>query len=1106
MPGSDSYSRGGLLPSGLRTVRNNTGASITFHQHGHHVQKAHGRRVTLATDGSHLSGGMIALMPTAADAKRLAVGGGEKAADLHITLFYLGNGDAMAQWSPDEKNELVSTLRAYASEIPGPLTAKIFGIAHWNAGSEDPSWVWSVGDDPDSPAGLMLPRSLAVEALENMHEHPDLPPQHTPWVPHVCAAYTDDLSLAKTLEQRLGPVTFDRIRVSFGDEDSDVSLSAGAAPGYTDILLTAAAGPYRREPSETELAAGTDFAGVHDAWESAVDEGLKALRKVFTGWRAELHHQIVAKLADDNPEALPGLSLDTHAAVTGLDQIMEEYALRAGRAMQREAESQGVTVPEWHLPEDAVTAAVGGRRLIESVARMTSDLMASNLITAAKRKLSGLLGSPGSPEEIADQVSADLGSPDDTGLRAAVGTAMTAAQNAGRRAVLEAAPIGDYYASEIMDRNTCGPCKAVDGEQFSSLEIAVKAYPVMGYKDCVGPRYGNSCRGFIVARWKPEAEIASAAATMPPEITEGDPTVTETLGGKPNPGTKPDKRLDDNAYDDTMDCPDGEDCGDDMETHFTGDVVELTWDGAASRFTDPQYQKAAAACDPGQGSTKERCFLPHHEPGGALNKDGVHAAAQRVSSLSGHDPAAVARAKAHLRGHYATLKEEPPDSIKATIEDEVELAFAARAEAVPDVAQPAAPTAPWRGPLTVEGKVTGDGREFAPGALDWAELPLPLRWNRVDSHGGEPRTEAVNVGNITRIWRDGDLLMGEGLLDLGDDDGQRVHHKIEGKFLKGVSIDADSISNADVEYVMPEGTPTGDDADLLDLLMTAPEKTVYHGGRIRGATLCDIPAFAEAYIALLDEDGAVIAGGQTHPELVRHAGEYRRTVDGLVASSGRPEWLPPAEWFTDPKLSVPTGITVDDYGRVYGHAAMWGACHIGREDICIQPPHEDSHPYYMTGEMHTREGGRVAVGQVTVGTGHAPLSYGAQPAAEHYDNTGSAVADVAVGNDAHGIWIAGAIRPGADPLLVHELRASGQVSGDWRRIGGKLRMVGLLAVNVPGFPVPKVRARVASGEQQALVAAGRPTVVHTKSEEEMIQQSFKLVMDMLFARVHEGRD
>ena len=121
------------------------------------------------------------------------------------------------------------------------------------------------------------------------------------------------------------------------------------------------------------------------------------------------------------------------------------------------------------------------------------------------------------------------------------------------------------------------------------------------------------------------------------------------------------------------------------------------------------------------------------------------------------------------------------------------------------------------------------------------------------------------------------------------------------------------------------------------------------------------------------------------------------------------------------------------------------------------------------------------------------------------------MADVAVGNDAHGIWVAGSVRPGADPLRVYELQAAGQVSGDWRRIGGQLRLVGLLAVNVPGFPVPKMRARVASaapGEAEktvkALVAAGRPTVAWGRSQVEQEREAVRIVMRMLSRRVHPG--
>jgi hypothetical protein len=177
---------------------------------------------------------------------------------------------------------------------------------------------------------------------------------------------------------------------------------------------------------------------------------------------------------------------------------------------------------------------------------------------------------------------------------------------------------------------------------------------------------------------------------------------------------------------------------------------------------------------------------------------------------------------------------------------------------------------------------------------------------------------------------------------------------------------------------------------------------------------------------------------------------------------------------------------------------------VGHMDLCITPPVEDQHPYFMTGEVLCDDGSRRPVGQITVGTGHAPLSYQARRAAEHYDNTGAAVADVAVGNDSVGIWVAGAIRPNAEQSRVHELRAAGRVSGDWRRIGGELRMVGLLGVNVAGFPL-HTRARVASGIPTSLVAAGFMSVGNIMSKDEHDQAALRHVMGMLKERV-TGKD
>lgn len=98
-----------------------------------------------------------------------------------------------------------------------------------------------------------------------------------------------------------------------------------------------------------------------------------------------------------------------------------------------------------------------------------------------------------------------------------------------------------------------------------------------------------------------------------------------------------------------------------------------SWDGSSGRFTDEQYQKSAAACDPAEkGTVKQRCFLPHHEPGGALNINGLHNAAARISQLKGRSPEAIRRAKSHLRGHYREVKEEIPEVLEASEKDVIE--------------------------------------------------------------------------------------------------------------------------------------------------------------------------------------------------------------------------------------------------------------------------------------------------------------------------------------------------------------------------------------------------------------------------------------------------
>lgn len=196
--------------------------------------------------------------------------------------------------------------------------------------------------------------------------------------------------------------------------------------------------------------------------------------------------------------------------------------------------------------------------------------------------------------------------------------------------------------------------------------------------------------------------------------------------------------------------------------------------------------------------------------------------------------------------------------------------------------------------------------------------------------------------------------------------------------------------------------------------------------------------------------------------------------EALVAA-GPP--LFPASAFSVPEPDQPTPLTVgrdlgNGYRELTGHVALWGTCHIGFAGRCVTPPASRSgYAYFHTGVVLT-DAGEVAVGTVTLGRpdagGHADLRSNPAEAVAHYDRTGYAAADVRAVDGRHGIWVSGVTRALTEEQL-HAFRAA-KPSGDWRGVRGNLEMVAILQVNTGGYPVP--RARVASGEPVALVAAG----------------------------------
>ena len=409
-------------------------------------------------------------------------------------------------------------------------------------------------------------------------------------------------------------------------------------------------------------------------------------------------------------------------------------------------------------------------------------------------------------------------------------------------------------------------------------------------------------------------------------------------------------------------------------------------------------------------------------------------------------------------------------------------------DTVPEPTAEATPDGRWEGVIAREGEMTGDGRLIEDGALRWDDLPIPLRVAFKDVGGHDGAEVCGRIETVER--RDNGDIYATGTFDLGSAVGAEAFRQVSEQMSNGVSIDTDDVAfrvmereDANAPGASSDDTP--DEGGRVRVMQAAPDDSimVIESARLRAATLVAVPAFATARVYAAGQAPSAAETSElgenvdSEEKMARSADADPLSRDSLTAAAI--PTAPPEAWFKDPQLTGPTALVVEDDGRVYGHIAAWGTCHIGQVGKCVEPPTSPSnYAYFRTGALRTAEGTSVAVGHLTMGTGHAGPRDSANTAAEHYDNTGTVFADVAAGEDAYGIWVAGSLRPGITSEQVRVAR-SAPISGDWRTIRGSLELVGALAVNVPGFPVPRPQGLLASGEVKSLQASG--VVAHDDS-------------------------
>lgn len=176
--------------------------------------------LTSAANEDYENEGMIALIPTEDDAKRLALPNGETPDRLHVTVAYLGEIDA---WTDEQRQLLIDELSTYDwSTDDVDWSTRVFGVNHWNPDGDDPVWVLAVGGEALDEVHFVVWDVLNM--LQATEDIPELPVNHKPWVPHMTLAYDDDHSILADAAEKMGDVKFDRLAIVLGSDVTDIPL------------------------------------------------------------------------------------------------------------------------------------------------------------------------------------------------------------------------------------------------------------------------------------------------------------------------------------------------------------------------------------------------------------------------------------------------------------------------------------------------------------------------------------------------------------------------------------------------------------------------------------------------------------------------------------------------------------------------------------------------------------------------------------------------------------------------------------------------------------------------------------------------------------------
>ncbi|MFD5697453.1 head maturation protease, ClpP-related [Streptomyces lasiicapitis] len=271
-------------------------------------------------------------------------------------------------------------------------------------------------------------------------------------------------------------------------------------PSFNTVLA-------RPRPLPRAAAAEPDLDAVREQFDDALAALLEAWEPVAEEQYEELERQIEEAVDAGDTEALASLAVDSDASARVLRQALADMAETAAAQMAGEAAEQSVKVRPPKLDRGLRNAF--GSELVE-IAAATAGLLSADVAASAGREALRLLVPGVSGAGVAEKVGGFLRGLKGWFRRDQLGGVLHRAQNAGRVATLQAAPVARYFASERLDTNTCPPCQDIDGTEFADLDAVRAVYGAGGYQGCEG---GIRCRGTVTAVWDTTEEASMGGRT-----------------------------------------------------------------------------------------------------------------------------------------------------------------------------------------------------------------------------------------------------------------------------------------------------------------------------------------------------------------------------------------------------------------------------------------------------------------------------------------------------------------------------------------------------------------------------------------------------------------